>query len=66
MCLGRTGRCIANDILVLQGDPTALQPIVDQAKLKMLGAEEIAELKPRDKDDLLESTEAVDRPGLVV
>src|SRR5262249_20219228 len=31
----------ANDILVLQGDPTALQPIVDQAKLKLLGAEEI-------------------------
>ena len=24
----------ANDILVMQGDPTALQPIVDQAKLE--------------------------------
>ena len=53
----------ANDILVLQGDPTALQPMVDQAKLKLLGAEEIAELKPRDKDDdLLETTEAVIAP----
>ena len=52
----------ANDILVMQGDPTALQPIVDQAKLKLLGAEEIAELKPHDKDDLLESTEAVIAP----
>jgi di/tricarboxylate transporter len=30
----------AGDILVLQGDPTALQPVVDQAKLKLLGAEE--------------------------
>ena len=42
--------------------PPALQPIVDQAKLKMLGAEEIADLKPHDKDDLLESTEAVIAP----
>jgi di/tricarboxylate transporter len=52
----------ANDILVLQGDPTALQPIVDQARLKLLGAEDIAELKPRNKDDLLETTEAVIAP----
>ena len=52
----------ANDILVLQGDPTALQPVVDEARLKLLGAEEIAELKPRDKDDVLETTEAVIAP----
>jgi di/tricarboxylate transporter len=52
----------ANDILVLQGDPTALQPIVDQARLQLLGAEEIAELKPRNKDDVLETTEAVIAP----
>jgi di/tricarboxylate transporter len=52
----------ANDILVLQGDPTALQPVVDQAKLKLLGAEEIAALKPHDKDDMLETTEAVIAP----
>jgi di/tricarboxylate transporter len=50
------------DILVLQGDPTAVQPLVDQAKLKLLGAEEIAALKPRDKDDVLETTEAVVAP----
>ena len=50
------------DILVLQGDPTALQPMVDQAKLKLLGAEAIAELKPRNKDDVLETTEAVVAP----
>ena len=52
----------AGDILVLQGDPTALQPVVDQAKLKLLGAEEIAALKPRDKDDVLETVEAVIAP----
>jgi di/tricarboxylate transporter len=52
----------AGDILVLEGDPTALQPLVDQAKLKMLGADEIAELKPRNKDDVLETTEAVVAP----
>jgi di/tricarboxylate transporter len=52
----------ANDILVLQGDPTALQPIVDQARLQLLGSEKIAELKPRNKDDVLETTEAVIAP----
>ena len=52
----------AGDILVLEGDPTALQPLVDQAKLKLLGAEEIAALKPRDKDDELETAEAVIAP----
>ena len=52
----------AGDILVLEGDPTALQPLVDQAKLKLLGAEEIAALKPSDKDDELETVEAVIAP----
>ena len=52
----------AGDILVLEGDPTALQPLVDQAKLKLLGAEEIAALKPHDKDDELETVEAVIAP----
>jgi di/tricarboxylate transporter len=52
----------AGDVLVLQGDPTALQPIVDQAKLKLLGADEIAALKPEDKDDVLETVEAVVAP----
>ena len=52
----------ADDVLVLQGDPTALQPIVDQAKLKLLGADEIAALKPEDKDDVLETVEAVVAP----
>jgi di/tricarboxylate transporter len=52
----------AGDILVLQGDPTVLQPVVDQAKLKLLGADEMAALKPRDKDDVLETVEAVITP----
>ena len=52
----------ANDILVLQGDPTALQPLVDQAGLKLLGSDEIAALKPQDKDDVLETVEAVVAP----
>ncbi len=52
----------AGDILVLQGDPTAVQPVVDQARLKLLGADEIAALKPRDKDDELETVEAVVAP----
>jgi di/tricarboxylate transporter len=52
----------AGDILVLQGDPTALQPLVDLAKLKLLGADQIAELKPRNKDDVLETAEAVVAP----
>jgi di/tricarboxylate transporter len=52
----------AGDILVLQGDPTALQPVVDQAKLVHLGADEIAALKPHNKDDDLETAEAVIAP----
>jgi di/tricarboxylate transporter len=52
----------AGDVLVLQGDPTALQPMVDQAKLEMLGAEEIAARKPRNKDDVLETAEAIVAP----
>jgi di/tricarboxylate transporter len=52
----------ADDILVLQGDPTALQPLVDQIGLKLLGSDEIAALKPQDKDDVLETVEAVVAP----
>ena len=33
----------ADDILVLQGDPTALQPVIDQARLQLLNAEQIEE-----------------------
>ena len=59
-----TGRCIKNDILVLQGDPTALQPMVDQAKLELLGRRgDRASCEPQDKDDVLETTEAVICPN---
>ncbi|MBV8094819.1 MAG: SLC13 family permease [Acetobacteraceae bacterium] len=51
-----------NDVLVLQADPVALRPVVDQAGLKLLGEEELAALKPRDKDDQLEVIEAVVSP----
>jgi di/tricarboxylate transporter len=49
----------ADDILVLQGDPTALQPVIDQARLKLLNAEQIDQAAPRSKDDELETIEAV-------
>ena len=52
----------AGDILVLQGDPTAVHPLVDQARLELLGTDEIAAMKPSDKDDVLESIEAVVAP----
>jgi di/tricarboxylate transporter len=52
----------AGDILVLQGDATALQPVIDHARLKLLGIDEIAALKPRNKDDVLETAEAVVAP----
>ena len=55
-------RLRAGDVLVLQGDPTALSPLVDQAKLSLLGAEQIAALKPRHKDDELQTIEAVVAP----
>jgi len=51
-----------DDILVLQGDPTALQPVIDQAKLQLVGAQQVDELRPRDKEDDLESIEAVVSP----
>lgn len=55
-------RLYAGDVLMLQGDPTALPPLVDQAKLSLLGAEQIAALKPRHKEDELETMEAVVPP----
>ena len=49
----------AGDLLVLQGDPVELKPVVDQARLELLGAAEAAERKPRDRNDELEAVEAV-------
>lgn len=55
-------KLLADDILILQGEPAALVPVVEEAKLKLLGADEIASLKPVDKDDALETVEAVVAP----
>ena len=49
----------ADDLLLLQGDPTALQPVISQADLKLAGAAAMAETPPQDKDDSLETLEAV-------
>ena len=56
-------RLFAGDILVLQGDPTTLQPLVDQAKLELIAAQKTDELEPRSKDDDLETVEAVVTPN---
>lgn len=55
-------KLLADDILILQGEPAVLAPIVEEAKLKLLGTDEIAQLKPVDKDDALETAEAVVAP----
>lgn len=52
----------AGDVLVLQGDPTALQPVIDQAKLTLMNAEEMRDLTRRGKEDELETIEAVVGP----
>jgi di/tricarboxylate transporter len=48
-----------DDVLVLQGDPVTLKSVVDQARLKLLAAKEIAALAPRGKHEELETVEAV-------
>ncbi|HEX5325215.1 MAG TPA: SLC13 family permease [Acetobacteraceae bacterium] len=47
----------AGDVLLLQGDPVALQPLVEQAGLKLAGPAEIAAAHGRDSE--LEAIEAV-------
>ncbi len=49
----------AGDVLVLQGDPVALKPLVDRAGLALLGSAEMVAIKGRDKDDEMEAVEAV-------
>jgi di/tricarboxylate transporter len=53
----------ADDILILQGDPAALQPLVDQRRLTVLNSDAEAALKPQDKDDEVETAEAVVGPA---
>ncbi|MBN8926139.1 MAG: SLC13 family permease [Rhodospirillales bacterium 69-11] len=52
----------AADVLVLQGDPAALQPVIDQAGLELLNAEQLEQLRPHGKEDDLEAVEAVVGP----
>ncbi len=49
----------AGDVLVLQADPVALKPVVDHARLELLGAAEIAASRPRGRNDELEAVEAI-------
>lgn len=49
----------ADDLLLLQGDPVALQPLIASAGLELSGADAIAKTAPQDKNDVLESVEAV-------
>jgi di/tricarboxylate transporter len=56
-------KLLAGDILMLQGDSTVIQPVVHEAKLQLLGADEISQLKPVDKDDHFETVEAVVAPN---
>jgi di/tricarboxylate transporter len=51
----------ADDILILQGDPAALQPLLDQSHLSLLNTHTVAE--PEDKEDDLETIEAVVAPS---
>ncbi len=47
----------AGDLLLLQGDPVALKPVVDQARLELLGSDKLE--PPQGKDDDLEAAEAI-------
>jgi len=53
----------ADDILVLQGDPAALQPLINGGGLSLLNNEAVEELAPYNKDDDLETIEAVVSPA---
>ncbi len=53
----------ADDLLVLQDDPTALQPLLEQAELSLLNSEAASAMQPLDKDDDLETIEAVVSPA---
>jgi len=58
---GRHWTLYAGDLLILQGDPVALKPVIDQGGLELLGAVDLP--KTGDKDDELEAVEAVITDG---
>lgn len=51
----------ADDIIVLQGDPVTLRPVIEEAGLELLGAHELPQTGT--KDDELEAVEAVVAEG---
>jgi di/tricarboxylate transporter len=53
----------ADDILILQGDPAALRPLIDQGRLSILNSDAAAGLKPEGKGDDMETAEAVVAPA---
>ena len=59
----RHWKLYSGDILVLQGDPATLQPLIDEGQLSLLNSEATEELKPQSKDDDLETVEAVVSPS---
>jgi len=58
---GRHWTLYGGDLLILQGDPVALKPVIDQGGLELLGAVELP--KTGSKDDELEAAEAVVTEG---
>lgn len=58
---GRHWTLYGGDLLILQGDPVALKPVIDQGGLELLGALELP--KTGSKDDELEAAEAVVTEG---
>lgn len=53
----------ADDVLVLQGDPATLQPMIDTAGLTLLNAEELEDLPRTGKEDEFETIEVVVGPN---
>jgi di/tricarboxylate transporter len=51
----------ADDLLVVQGDPVVLKPVIDQGGLELVPAHQLPQA--REKDDELEATEAVVTEG---
>jgi len=58
---GRHWTLYGGDLLILQGDPVALKPVIDQGGLELLGVVELP--KTGSKDDELEAAEAVVTEG---
>jgi di/tricarboxylate transporter len=56
----------AGDILILHGDSALLAPLIGEAKLKLLGSDEMAAMARHDKDDVMGTIEAVVAPDSVL